>query len=782
MSTLFRHIRTRMMVVYLLLLALVLGAVLVAVDRASLANAQAQVGAKFDMAGKTFARLMAQRADSLRQGVKVLAGDATFKQSLRDADLVTVESALSSHATRFKADMALLVSLDGRILVNTRFPKTFGEIFPCMHLLRVAKETGGSSGYVRIQDKTYQVVLVPVLSPQPVAWLALGLPVNDATAADSQAITGTGVNFMSVGDGGARVLASSLVEPLRGETTAWLSSFNGADFLGTDSPMRRAAIGGHEYGARFVKLDSASDLDYVGALTLSLDEAMAPYERLRVTLLTISALALLAFLYTSSLLARHLTRPIQDLVDGMRRVGRGHYATRVAVKTQDELGALAEGFNRMAGEISVRERQITFLAYHDALTGLPNRAGFIREINETLATGKQGPGVMLVACLPRLRDISMGLGFAVADGLSMAVAQRIQDHHGWRAASLGAEKFVFFCPLAAGQDRDEWEVKVRAVLEAPMEWQGQRYDLAMHLSSARYPQDGGDGEILLRRAEQAMEQGIRTVVAHVAWQPAFDVGGARRLALLNDLRGGIEAGQLLACYQPKARLSDGRVIACELLLRWRHPARGLVFSHDFIPAAEQSTLIRPLTHWVIDTAVAQAALWRQDGREMAVAVNLSARNLMDHEVVDQIADALARHSLPPSALIVEITESALMDDPETTVGVVNAIAALGVTLSIDDFGAGYSSLSQLSRLPAHELKIDKAFVSRMLESGQEAAIVKSTIDLAHTLGMTVVAEGVETLEQWQRLLAYGCDGAQGYFLSMPMEAAVFEIWLAERGA
>jgi EAL domain-containing protein (putative c-di-GMP-specific phosphodiesterase class I) len=387
---------------------------------------------------------------------------------------------------------------------------------------------------------------------------------------------------------------------------------------------------------------------------------------------------------------------------------------------------------------------------------------------------------MLVACLARLRVINVSLGFAVADGLVKAVAQRIQGHEDWQAASLGGDKFAFFCSLAGGLDRNACEQRVRSVLDVPVEWQGQLYDLGLHLGSALCPQDGADAETLLRRAEQAMQHGFHTVGAHVAWQPEFDAGGVRRLALLNDLRGGIEAGQLLACYQPKARLSDGRIIACELLIRWHHPQHDLVFPDDFIPAAEQSTLIRPLTRWAIDSAAAQAASWRESGREIAVSVNLSARNLVDHEVVEQIAGALARHALPSTALIFEITESALMDDPETAMGVVNAIAALGVGLSIDDFGAGYSSLSQLSRLPVHELKIDKAFVLRMLDSGQEAAIVKSTIDLAHTLGLSVVAEGVESAEHWQRLVAYGCDVAQGYYLSKPMEAAVFDNWLAER--
>lgn len=769
----FRHIRTRVMVVFLLLLAVVLGAVLFAAYRAGLANARAQVEAEFDMASRVFTRLQAQRTVFLRQGAEALAGNAAFRQALHDADLNDMESALATQAKRLQADMAMLVSVDGRVLVNTRFPGTFGSLFPCPRMIQAAEEKGGSAGYVRIEGLAYQVVLVPVMAPRRVAWLALGYPVNDGTAREFRDLTGAAVNFLSVGDAGAHILASSLEGSMRQDAVAWLSGFRGDDYR-----MRRVQVGGDEYWAHFVKLESASALDYVAALTLSTDEALAPYKLLRADLLLISALALLAFLSGASFLAKRLTLPIQDLAAALRRVGRGHYDTRVTLKNRDELGALAEGFNRMAGELSARERQIAYLAYHDALTGLPNRTSFVTHVNE----GKRRPGVMLVACLARLRVISVSLGQGVADGLAQAVAQRIQGRDDWQVASLGAERFAFFCPLAGGLTRDDWEVRVRAVLDVPVEWQGQLYDLGLHLGSALSPEDGTEAEVLLRRAEQAMRHGIRTVGTHVAWRPEFDVDGARRLALLNDLRGGIESGQLLACYQPQARLADGRVVACELLIRWRHPVHEQVFPDDFIPTTEQSTLIRPLTRWVIDTAAAQAARWRASGREMAVCVNLSARNLEDHEVVEQIANALARHDLPPSALVAEITESALMDDPETAVGVVNAIAALGVRLSIDDFGAGYSSLAQLSRLPVHELKIDKAFVSRMLDSGQEAAIVKSTIDLAHTLGLSVVAEGVESAEQWQRLVAYGCDAAQGYYLIRPVEAEAFDAWLAEREA
>lgn len=772
----FRHIRTRMMVVYLLLLIVVLGAVLFAVYRAGLANARTQVEAEFNLAGKTFAQLMARRAAFLQQGAEVLAGNAAFKEALHQADLAAVESTLASQARRLKADMAMLVSLDGRVLVSTGAKASFGAPFPCPRMIQVAEGQGGASGYVRLEQQAYQVVLAPVLAPKRAAWLALGFPVNDGTAREFQALTGVAVNFMSVGDEGARLLASSLTGDMRQEAGAWLSEFHGDDYS-----MRRVRVGGGEYWAHFVRLDSASALDYVAGLTLSLDEALAPYARLRGTLLLISALALAAFAYGSSLLSRRLTLPIQELVTALRRLGRGHYDTRVNLKSKDELGVLAEGFNRMANEIAARERQIAYLAYHDALTGLPNRAHFVTHVNDRLA-GRRQPGLMLVAGLARLGAVNIGLGFAVADGLAQALAQRILGREDWQAASLGSDRFAFFCPLTGDLTQADWLDRVRSVLDTPVEWRGQLYDLGLRLGSALSPQDGGDAEILLRRAELAMQRAMGSAGSHVAWQSEFEAGGGRRLALLNDLRAGIEAGQLVACFQPQARLSDGRVVACELLLRWRHPVHGVIYPDEFIAAAEQSTLIRPLTRWVIDAAAAQAASWRQEGRDIAVSVNLSARNLADGEVVEQITAALARHGLPASALVAEITESALMDDPDTAVGVVDAIAALGVPLSIDDFGAGYSSLAQLSRLPVHELKIDKAFVLRMLDAGQDAAIVKSTIDLAHTLGLIVVAEGVESAEQWQRLAAYGCDVAQGYHLTRPLEAGDFDAWLAEREA
>ena len=779
MSLAFRHIRTRILAVFLLLLSGVLGAVLLAVYFASLNNARIRAEESFRISGASFARHVADRSESLVKAVRMLAGDAGLKSALIGGDLPTAESALANHAQRFGAEVSMLVTREGVQLINTLSPGSFGQAFPCRHMLETAELKGGSAGYVHIGDHTYQMVLTPMAAAdgEPVAWLALGFLIRDADASALQVIEGVGVNLLSMGEQGANLVASSQTGALRGQIQTWVEGL-----AGLDDQIRVIRLGGQEYWVHFVRLDSASALDYAVALTLSVDEALSTYKALGTTLVIISLLALLAFLLGANLISRRLTRPILSLVEGVGAVARGDYAARVASTERDELGTLAQGFNQMAGEIQERQAQIEFLAYHDLLTGMPNRTHFVSEVEKARLV-PHARGVLIFASLARLKNINFSLGFEVGDVLLQSLAQRVLARHDWISARLGGDKFAFFCPLTGAGDQadaDDWEVHVRAALEVPVDLNGQRYDLGVHLGSARFPEDGDTAELLLRRAELAMRRGMTTVGAHVPYQAAFDAGGVRRLALLNDLRGALEDGQLFPCYQPKARIADGRVVACEFLMRWRHPVHGLVFPDDFIPAAEQSTLIQPLTRWVIETAAAQAARWRDQGRQIAVGVNLSARNLVDHEVVDVLAGALARHALPADTLIAEITESALMDDPETAISVVNAIGALGVKLSIDDFGTGYSSLSQLSRLSVDELKIDKAFVFRMLESAPEAAIVLSTIELAHTLGMTVVAEGVETGEHWKRLAEFRCDIAQGYLLAKPLEIAAFDAWLAER--
>ncbi|MDQ1701601.1 MAG: hypothetical protein QOF57_853, partial [Frankiaceae bacterium] len=288
-----------------------------------------------------------------------------------------------------------------------------------------------------------------------------------------------------------------------------------------------------------------------------------------------------------------------------------------------------------------------------------------------------------------------------------------------------------------------------------------------------------DAPTLLQRADVAMYVAKERRTGIEIYDPEKDSNSTARLSLLGDLRRAIEDGELELHYQPKAHLPDGNVVGVEALLRWRHPARGLVLPDDFIPAAEQSGVMRPLTRYVVDCALGQVASWRARELDVQVAVNISMRDLHDPELVPFLARRLKAYDVPASALLLEITENILMADPNGVAGTLRGLDALGVALSLDDFGTGYSSLVHLKRLPVSEIKIDRSFVQRMDEEDDDATIVRSIIDLGEALGLRVVAEGVETASAWDALVRMGCDAAQGWFLSRALPASEATAWLEE---
>jgi predicted signal transduction protein with EAL and GGDEF domain len=295
------------------------------------------------------------------------------------------------------------------------------------------------------------------------------------------------------------------------------------------------------------------------------------------------------------------------------------------------------------------------------------------------------------------------------------------------------------------------------------------------------PEHGADVETLIQRADIAMYVAKATSGGYAVFEPSQDHHSPRRLQLAAALPGAIERGELRLAYQPKADLRTGRIVGVEALSRWEHPVLGVVEPAEFVPIAEQTGLIIALTTAVLEAALEQVATWRALGHELSIAVNLSARSFLDARLADEIPELLAAHDLAPDALELEITESMLMHDPRRARLTLERLAAVGVGLSVDDFGTGYSSLAHLKRLPVDTIKIDKSFVLEMADDETDEAIVRSMIELAHNLGLRVVAEGVESAEAWMRLAALGCDLAQGFHLARPLPASgVLALLEAER--
>ncbi len=441
-------------------------------------------------------------------------------------------------------------------------------------------------------------------------------------------------------------------------------------------------------------------------------------------------------------------------------------------------------FTVIVRDITEREQAaetIRRLAYYDTLTGFPNRTMFQELVGQAVSAGhaERKPLAILLLDLDRFKDINDTLGHHRGDRLLQQVALRLKDllRPTDVVARLGGDEFGLLLPLGAADDAVVVAKKVQRALEAPFEIERLPIAVETGIGIALFPLHAEDSNGLLQKADVALYTAKKEGSGYAIYAPQRDPHNPRRLALLGELRAAIDAGQLFLHVQPKIHLRSGRTIGAEALIRWRHPARGVIMPDEFIVPAEQTALIHPLTHFVLGEALRHCQQWRRSGHQLTVAVNLSVRNLQNPQLPVQIQELLHRHNADPDWLELEITESSIMANAPLAMEVITALRLMGLSLAIDDFGIGYSSLGLLKKLPVHSIKIDRSFVKEMLISKDDAAIVRSTIELAHNLGLSVTAEGVETQEALQKLTALGCDEAQGYHIARPMAAEHFMEWL-----
>jgi diguanylate cyclase (GGDEF)-like protein len=424
-------------------------------------------------------------------------------------------------------------------------------------------------------------------------------------------------------------------------------------------------------------------------------------------------------------------------------------------------------------------------ALHDALTGLPNRVLFRHRIEQVLNAGTRSGrtlAVMLID-LDHFKEINDTLGHHAGDRLLQEVSQRLRtslDEHD-TVARLGGDEFgVLLGDLPDRGAASAVAERLLVQLRNPFQIDGLTLEVDGSIGIACAPDHGTAVEQLIQRADIAMYAAKESGRGHMPFEPQLDRYSPRRLSLAGALRSAIADGEIVLYFQPKAELATGRIVGVEALARWEHPQLGLIGPSEFVPIAEQTGLVTPLTSHVLEQALTQVASWQEAGEELSVAVNLSARSFLDAQFAVEIPRLLELTGVPARRLELEITESMLMLDPARAKATLERLAAIGLRLSVDDFGTGYSSLANLKRLPVDGIKIDKSFVIDMPHDPSDAAIVRSTIELAHNLGLKVVAEGVESHEAWQRLAALGCDLAQGFHISRPLPAEALTRLLAER--
>ncbi len=768
-----RRLQTRIIVLFVALLALVQAAAFVFVNAANSKNARAKVEEELNVGQRVFARQLEQSAEKLKMSARVLASDFAFREAIATHDSQTIGSALANHGARIGADAMVFVNLDGRVVSDTLRPRAETRTFEYPELIAAGRDAGAT--IAMLDGRAFQLVSVPVRAPLPIGWVVMGFAVDDALVHDLRQLTELEVSFAYETPEGRRLLVSTLGVQDQPQLLAGMPPHsNGATRL----VMK---INDVDHQALVIPLGADSGEHVVAVLHRSLADALAAIGGLRNTLIVLAVASLLLSLIGSVAVARNITRPLETLASAAERIEQGDYDAPVDVRRADEIGVLASSLNHMRGGIADREKHILKLAYEDPLTDLANRSRFADLLESAIGQAARGQVrlAILMMDLDRFKYVNDTLGHGVGDHVLREVSARLQRAVAGAecVARLGGDEFAILVKHGGETDCAETARAIIDALEEPILFEGQPLDVGTSIGIAHYPEHGHDAQTLVRNADIAMYAAKRNRSGFAIYVSHYDTHQQEHLSLLGELRRAVERGELRLYYQPKISLHTANICAVEALIRWEHPQRGLVPPAQFIPFAEHTGYIKLLTRWVLREAVRQAGEWQRAGLRLQVSVNISARDLMNRDLPDQVAELLDEHGVAASLLCLEITESGFMDDPAHAQKVLDRLAELGVKLSIDDYGTGYSSLSYIMRLPVQELKIDRSFISRMTSDPEISTIVRSTIDLGHNLGLKVVAEGVEELAAWNMLRTLGCDDAQGFFMSQPLPPAALAEWI-----
>jgi len=571
------------------------------------------------------------------------------------------------------------------------------------------------------------------------------------------------------------IAASTLAAGSRGTLAARLPEAS----VARDS-RAQVTLEGSDYQIRTLKVPPSRGTEVMAVLQRSSGDTLARTAELQTLLMGLAAVSLGGSLIGSIFIARGITRPLNRLAKGAARISRGDYSQPIEIASGDEIGAVAHAFNRMREGIESHEKEILRLAYEDRLTGLPNRALFndrlAGAVNLARRTGT--PLTVMLMDLDRFKHINDTLGHTIGDNVLREVATRLRAalRESDTIARLGGDEFGVLLPTGNEDRIGEVVRKILRAIEQPIEAEGQWLDVGASIGIARFPEHGDKPDTLISRADVAMYLAKAANSEFAFYDATHDGTQQEQLSLLGELRRAMDRQELRVYFQPKIDLRTGRTRGVEALVRWMHPMRGLVPPIEFMPFAERTGFVRTVTRFVLETALTRCGQWLAQGIRLSVSVNISVRDLQNTDLPDIVASLLASCAVPPELVCLEITESSFMENPQRALHTLGRLRALGIRLSIDDFGTGFSSLAYLRKLRVHEIKVDRTFIAAM-EDSDDMVIVRSTIELAHNLGLQVVAEGIEDEKSLARLRAMGCDEAQGFFMSRPLPEERLLEWL-----
>lgn len=711
--------------------------------------------AQLDVGARLTEEVMNRRTALELSRLSVLVQDFGFRSAIASGDDATMLSALDNHSQRIGAAFAVILDQSRQPLASTL---DHSAPFILDQSFSAASAQGYGRQLITLGQRGYELLLIPVQAPGLRAWMAAGFALDDDVAEAIANLSDTAVFFRARAEGQQthQVIASSSgVDPAPPE--------NGVGLTDNDT-----LLDDPRYFSRVVPLEAGGPLQAV--LLINRDASLQRFYQ-RVTEVLLVVIAVLFFAIVVALyLARTLGRPVLELADYARAVGKDNPPPPPKLAGGGEITQLGQAFADMLSRLQEREEQIRYTASHDDVTALGNRNALLNLTRELFDT--QAPCSVIGVRLDELSEINDTLGLELGDKVLIGVANRLRaslpDAH--LLARTGGDEFLAVLPDVAARQLKDQATTLTEVLHKPLLVDDTPFSLKITVVTLSLPTDASDSNELRRRLNLTFEKAHGNQADVTRYQSGEDENHLRELRLIGDLHKAITQRGLTMNYQPKLDFRTGKLVQVEALVRWIHPELGFISPEEFIFLAERSGQIHDLTAHILDLVATNAQAWQQAGLTFGVAINLSAMDLAWAGLPDYISRCFKDLPGGMADITLEVTESAVMDEPDKAVTTLNQLRALGAKLSVDDFGTGYSSLSQLKSLPVQELKIDKSFVLNLASEPQDQLIVKSTIEMAHGLGLSVVAEGIESLDAWALLQAWQCDMGQGFGLSRPVPA------------
>ncbi|GAB5380885.1 MAG: bifunctional diguanylate cyclase/phosphodiesterase [Aliiglaciecola sp.] len=763
----FNSIQARILALFLLIIVVILAITVFVVKNGTYDHSVRQALIHSDTSARTTAEKLVNQGTLLQTALFDLTGNFSVKQLIASAkeDTASLASAMENFQSRYEADIYFVFDNQSQVLTQSAdapLPMDPQQIYQ----ERIA--------FVDINQQVYLLAAAPMkfvkTSRRIDGWIVMGMSVDNIINQRLFDITQVHISLAKLAES-SKVLASTFeknlfeqipLKKLAASEDLQEISFNSKLYFYSIQPL-------FEDSPYHLVLMTPEDLAFISYNTLIYD--------IIILMLGSAVLALLS----AAILSKIIAGPIYKLVKAADHIRQGEYVTDFPHCSTNEVNSLSVAISEMQSGIQERENQINQLAFFDRLTGLPNRNQFNKTLEDVFSRESAPKAMIALIDIDRFKEINDTVGHETGDKLLTLISERMQYHANEKDlyARIGGDEFAVIFDHPDPKRATFVAEQLVNLFEQPFVIDNLVLDVDVSVGIAHAPEHAKTAEQLIQCADIALYSCKGTHTTYAVFEPSLNKYSLQRLNLMSELKEALIRGELELHYQPKIAVDTNKVDTVECLIRWIHPEHGFIPPDEFIGLAEQTGAIRYVTQWVLREALSQSQKWQAQGIQVGVAVNISAVDLADLRLPGIVSQLLTEYDVDPSLLTLEITESAIMGDPKAAINSLNSLRRMGIYLSIDDFGTGFSSMAQLKKMPVHELKIDKAFVLDLADNNDDKVMVKTLVALATNLGLTTVAEGVENQQSLDYLAEIGCTKGQGFFMSRPLPIDKFDEWFAQ---